>query len=447
MNYFSSIFYRLKLFRNRIASVHRPKWFQWSLVPKAGNPPTLSVLEAVVYFIILSIGIWLFLQLNYIPRKSIIIEADRLTNFRYVEKRTESWFNDSTYFLHYEKANFNLRIPMTFAKKQNKSELATTLLSEIQSDSIALKCSVVSNPFPDKISTRLMNRSHLSKYWNIIFEKALRDNEMLPAPNESVDFQTKITNPDYSTYYETRDLFNKVSSHSMMKSLDSCEQNLKENILRDSLKGKDLISCYRICLKSKNCGYYRNKSKIVSKPNECPKCGKIHSINYSTHKFFEDNELSVIESYTAIAQSDSVHHFSKKGESQFGFGFLGNTGWFSLHDISQGYYDIELQTASIDSIQLTIDFVGAVTFWPSIEPDEKSGTYIKYSDPIKMLKIRREGLHLFYESKELANKQAIRLFAVTAFISGLFIIMLTFLIIGVYRAQRVLRNFKKTNLN
>ena len=262
----------------RYHSFQKPKWFQWSLVPKAGNPPTLSVLEFTAYLALAIAGFWLFANFNDIQHKSIIIEADRLSDYRYVEKATQPWSDDSTYFLHYERANLNLRIPMTFAIEQDQGELTTTM--HIESDSIALKCIEVPNPFPDGISTRLMNRSYLSKYWNIVFERAVRDNGMLPAPNESVDFQTSITNPDHSEYYETRDIYNKVSSQSLMKSLDSCEHNLKENLLRDSLKGKELLLSYRMSSKSQNCGHFRNKSEIVSKPEVCTNCGNIHSINY-----------------------------------------------------------------------------------------------------------------------------------------------------------------------
>lgn len=448
MNCSPSIINRVKSsLKKRLASIKKPKWFQWSLTPKAGNPPTLSVLEFTAYLALAIAGFWLFAQFNNIQHKKIIIEANRLNDYRYIEKRAEPWFDDSTYFLHYERANFKLSIPMTFAKEQDDYELATTLQSKIESDSIRLKCIEVYGLSFD-IRTGLKNLSSISKYWNIVFERATRDNGMLPAPNNSVDFQTSITNPNYSAYYETREIFNKVSSYSMMKSLDSCEQNLKENILRDSLKGKDLISSYRICLKSNNCGHYKKKSKIVSKPDVCPDCGKVSSINYSTHNFFEDNELSVIDTYTVIAQSDSANHFTKKGESQFGFGLLGNKpGWFTLHDISQGYYDIELHTVSIDSIHLTIDFIGAVALWPSVEPDVMRGTSISYTDPLKILKIRNEGLQLFFESKELANKQTIRVFAVTALLSGLVIILITFLILGCHRGLRVIKEYRQNNLS
>ena len=118
-------------------------------------------------------------------------------------------------------------------------------------------------------------------------------------------------------------------------------------------------------------------------------------------------------------------------------------GWFTLHDISQGYYNIELHSASIDSIHLTIDFVGAVSLWPSVEPDVMRGTSISYTDPFKILKIRNEGLQLYFESKELANKQTIRVFAVTALLSGLVIILITFLILGCHRGLRAMKDYRQ----
>lgn len=460
MNCLSAIFNRLKLLKKRIASVRKPKWFQWSLTPKAGNPPTLSVLEAVVYLLVLCIGIWLFIQFNYIPHKSIFIEADRLSDYRYV--KPNSMHLDSAYVLHYERATFNLRIPMTFAKKQKDSDMVTTLQGIIQSDSMYLKCIVVPNPFPDVISTRIMNLSPISTYWNIVFERAVRDNGMLPAPNYSVG----------EKYYDLRNsYYNKVSSYSRMKMMDSCILKLKQEVIPDSM-GQELINNYRFVVKgqldNKEFSYieypwhvtsdywktiqYDSDSLFTFRDIFAVK--RVQKDNYIIKELYSRNNAS-LQRLKDLHKGEGDDHFIPDtiGTNFMIQPFMGEggsidaPGWLTLHDISQGYYDIELQTASIDSIQLTIDFVGAVNFWPSIEPDEKSGTYIKYFDPIKILKIRRDGLHLFYESKELANKQSIRVFAVTAFISGLFIIMLTFLIIGVYRAQRVLRELKKTNLN
>ena len=434
---------QIQSLKTRLSSFKRPRWFQWSLTPKAGNPPTLSVLEFTVYLALAIVGFWLFAQFNDIQHKKIIIEADRLSDYRYIEKVDEAWYDDSTYFLHYERANFKLSIPMTFAKEQEDYELATTLQSKIESDSIRLKCIEVDGLAFD-MSKRLLNLSNISKYWNIVFERATRDNGLLPAPNKSVDNQTSITNPNYSAYYETRDIFNKVSSYSMMKSLDSCEKNLKDNLSHDVLHDKEYVSGYRLCLKTQHLGRYKKREEFVADSIVCKNCNRAIGANYSIHKHYENKPYSIIESYTAIvADKDHDQFFTKKGEANFNDGLLGNMpGWFTLHDISQGYYNIELHTASIDSIHLTIDFVGAVSLWPSVEPDEMRGTSISYTDPLKILKIRNEGLLLYIESKELANKQTIRVFAVTALLSGLVIILITFLILGCHRGLRAMKDYR-----
>lgn len=59
-------------------------------------------------------------------------------------------------------------------------------------------------------------------------------------------------------------------------------------------------------------------------------------------------------------------------------------GWLDRHDISQGWYHVSLKSSAIDSIRLTINFVGATSFYPmKIEPDEVGSNYISFSNPKK----------------------------------------------------------------
>lgn len=121
-------------------------------------------------------------------------------------------------------------------------------------------------------------------------------------------------------------------------------------------------------------------------------------------------------------------------------------GISDLFDISQGWYEIHYNTATIDSVGLIIDFVGATQFFPmKIEPDEIGSNYIKFSNTDKLLQIKKEGLTFYAQFKEMENTQMIRNFALTAIISGLFIVLLTFLIIGLYRALRTIKRHHKYN--
>ena len=127
---------------------------------------------------------------------------------------------------------------------------------------------------------------------------------------------------------------------------------------------------------------------------------------------------------------------------------IGLSGFFDRYDISQGWYNIYLTTSTIDQIELTIDFLGATDFYPmKIEPDERGSNYIKYTDPIKIMKISDEGLSFYAKFKEMENKQTIRCFGVTALISGLIIIILTFFILGLYRTLKVFGNYLFKNRN
>lgn len=115
-------------------------------------------------------------------------------------------------------------------------------------------------------------------------------------------------------------------------------------------------------------------------------------------------------------------------------------GWFELNDISQGWYEIHFNTSTIDSVALTIDFIGVTDFFPmKIKPDEIGSSYIKFTHPDKILQIRMEGLTFYAHFKELENRQTIRCFALTAILSGLLIVLITFVILGIYRVPRIIR--------
>lgn len=151
-----------------------------------------------------------------------------------------------------------------------------------------------------------------------------------------------------------------------------------------------------------------------------------------------------LESFAANSNDHSIekHRFSTiNNPNLVNYVSIQSPGWFNLYDISQGWYKILFKTSTIDSTELKIDFVGATEFFPmKIEPDEKGSNYIKFTDPIKVLQIRKDGLTFYAKFKELENRQIIRSFAVTAILSGLIIVFLTFLILSIYRGLRSIRD-------
>ena len=114
--------------------------------------------------------------------------------------------------------------------------------------------------------------------------------------------------------------------------------------------------------------------------------------------------------------------------------------WTSLEDISQSYYKIDIHLYNVDSLTLKIDFLGVTDFSkmdPS--PDRIDMSSISFTDPYKIARIRNKGLFFHARYKDLENRQQIRLFGVTAIMSGFITIFVIFLIYGCVKIFRILR--------
>ena len=109
--------------------------------------------------------------------------------------------------------------------------------------------------------------------------------------------------------------------------------------------------------------------------------------------------------------------------------------WYSLYDISQSYFTIKLLTNSIDSVSLTVDLVGASEFFTiNDKPTDVYGNKIIFN---KRMKPGDEITIKFYaRCKDLENLQTVRVFFITAFLSGLIMTFLAFFIIYFYRVYK-----------
>lgn len=113
---------------------------------------------------------------------------------------------------------------------------------------------------------------------------------------------------------------------------------------------------------------------------------------------------------------------------------IGDPGWFSFEDISQAYYHFSIISETIDSIQLRINFVGSTEFSELVpEPDEITMSSIVYSNGEKIAKIKKDGLLFHVKFTELENRQTVRMFFLTAVMSGLFTIFIGFIVLAIYK--------------
>lgn len=96
---------------------------------------------------------------------------------------------------------------------------------------------------------------------------------------------------------------------------------------------------------------------------------------------------------------------------------------YSLYDISQGYFHINLSVPNNPTLELNLG--GAVDYFDiSPEPDRRTMSSIIFSDPQKIKSIEKDGLWLFAKFAQLENLQIFRMFIITTILG--FFVALTF---------------------
>lgn len=98
--------------------------------------------------------------------------------------------------------------------------------------------------------------------------------------------------------------------------------------------------------------------------------------------------------------------------------------WWSLYDVSQSYYEIQLKgNLTVDS--LSFDFIGAIDCSKmSPEPDDVTMNSICFVRHDKIQQIKDYGLKYHVKYLEMERNQTIRVFLVSAILSALFAIFI-----------------------
>ncbi len=185
--------------------------------------------------------------------------------------------------------------------------------------------------------------------------------------------------------------------------------------------------------------------------------------NYSSGPFRDGNSSAKAIGFWGYRDSSYYqnHYFLRLDKNRVGISEkdkidevdnpLVSPKWYSMFDISQSYFDMELKCVSVDSVILKIDFVGATDFSEmSPKPDSIDMSSISFCDPQKIEQIRKNGLIFHAHFKEKDGLQTIRLFAVTALMCVftpkllMCIINLIMLTVASIRRPRLNKNNKKT---
>lgn len=150
--------------------------------------------------------------------------------------------------------------------------------------------------------------------------------------------------------------------------------------------------------------------------------------NYSTFK----DEGVLKTSYEIYGIDDNTANGKEK------MGVFDKPFIFDLFDISQFYIIFNLKSQNINRIALNLNFDGANEFiYVKETPDFVSAQHLEYKYDLfkngySNIKAKDQ-IILHVKSKELENLQNSRIFAITAVLSGLVVIFLTFFVIFLYR--------------
>lgn len=465
---------RIRLLLKQCQIFKKPSWFQWSWFPKDGQPPTQSILELVTFVAVLLFCKSCFVDFNRIPHYNLSIEANKLSDFRSVNKAN---YNDSTFYLHYQIADLKLTVPMVSPEYEDFFEPGV-FSGIVRDDSISIYCKQVytSTPFSIAEPNQLLLKSEINPYWHAVYDIAARQSGFHPVPSRI------LSDKDYNrSFYDIRDNYlRNMRSNSgidtkikkvkkaIPDSLSGIMQNyyffrISSNILytkigRESVGSTDVRLEHpfeHVFIDEKGNSLFdiwQTSSRVIGKDtllnHENEYIELYHANNYTKKLTNDYKRQCVIHNRNISYRNDTIgvkfqcynpNNHEKSSKRHLA---IERPSWADRHDISRGWYKIFLKTCTIDSLTLTIDFVGATDFYPMrIEPDEKGSNYIKFYDPQKILKIRKDGLTFYAQFKDLENMQTIRCFFVSAIISGLLIALLSSVIIGIYRGLKAIGRY------
>lgn len=252
-------------------------------------------------------------------------------------------------------------------------------------------------------------------------------------------------NIEDSTFYMMRKLYNK-----RLDSLFAVYQNEKSIFLQKKNFSSELDST----------AIFYQKIKIDN--NLIRICRPLDNqtdslINYYSQIFHEHHKF-----YTKIKYKNNIRHTQigsmktqyemfmpegvDPGINEYG-GVFDKPNKFDNFDISQSYYRIIFKTNTIDTTHLILHFKGANDFiYVRGEiPKILSAQNLEYK--ILNHDWRNKDIILHVKSRELEVIQNSRMFIITAILSGLIIIFITFIIIFCYRLFRIIRMKKRKRDN
>lgn len=437
------------------------------LFPTDRKLSKLSFIKFGIYLGLLWFCKSLFEDYYRIPTTEIIIDADQLNESRKLNRE------GSSMYLEFQVANLEVILPQS-SNQDDVYNTEGTLYVYSYSANKLLSDSIKSSFY--------IKNPEISPYWAAVCLAGFEDDDnsgndiifefdFLSDDNSSNTYEELLLNYVYANYiveygscdpyfpelaeteyYKTKeqipqfyDFYSEILPEQLpieysnpfrfeisYHSLNSNDENeiidktWQKEIERDSIYEK----------KIKKYDWYNEYEKFYFYSVACSK----DSIKYIGNKKYLTTESFASSYYfidTILHELDPFYYEFNRVNDSIPFGAprrkdnttIGIPNLFDRYDISQGWYNLQLNSSTIDSLSLTINFIGATDFYPiAIEPDEIGSNYIKYTDQNKLLQIRIHGLSFYARFKEMDNKQTIRSFVVSTLLSGLLIIVLSYII-------------------
>ncbi len=398
--------------------------FDWHLYPE--EPIEVkSIVEIVVFFIIVSLCSYLYYRWNVVPKRSYEINIEKIgTNKVYNNDKDSSLVDTVQLSIT---CDVKIVSPMTTHQELIKdSSLFSSKIHPIFSNrehsrfidaSFAIGSIIEQNKF--NTSNSLLNKIHKDAGTTKLFEKFCNNNPIdrlktfLDSLREDVPLIFK-NSPDSSIFIYCR--------------LNGTLPYFSNLCINQYDEDKDLNRGYQ----TKN--YFRGNEKEFTKEDYI----FINSSKIFTYDTLFSSEKNNIENRLKLRDTKRKEWYKYNVIEPFRGGLpMDKPSWFRLEDISQAYVDLKINTYTVDSIVLSIDFVGVTDFSKmDPTPDMIDMSKIVFKDPIKIYKIRNNGLRFHAQFKELENIQQIRVFSVTAIMSYFFLAFVIFCISAFFKIKK-----------
>jgi hypothetical protein len=415
-----------ELLEDKNVNKKHKKWFDWHWFPE--EPIKLSSVVEMTVFLLICIGcFFLYYRWNVVPNKEFEIQIEDLSDgvvYDSTRVRVDSVRRVFT-------CEINYNIPMTrheeFTEGLNACILNINPLYSDDKYSEFMKYTFLNDSLRNNLND---NKSSTEACVNALLRKYNLTKEF-----ESIDRFRTASNKVESYKKTFLDSLN-VPQDSFIMAISFTKESLPfltQSIRPGGKHGDNLI--YNL--------HYSNDKKYY------------HTDSY----FYFDNKTikSIKGPHTNIKTVQNDIKFSTIPKILRFFnifspfvtgGTMMTPPWGRLEDISQAYINLKLESYTVDSIVLNLNFIGATEFSQMDPiPDKVGMSNIIFNDPVKIYKIKANGLRFHARFIELENWQQIRVFTVTAIMSAFVLVFVVFAISAYFKIRKKIQENGGRNMH